>query len=64
MKHVVLMALCTIAISKIALSQNATVCKWNDDKKAAVVLTFDDWSPGQYPVAVPELSARGVVIQP
>ena len=31
------------------------ICKWDYDKKAAVVLTFDDWTPGQYPLVVPTL---------
>ena len=36
------------------------VCNWDNDKKAAIVLTFDDWSPGHYPIVVPELQSRGL----
>ena len=39
-------------------AQAGKVCNWDGDKKAAVVLTFDDWSPGQYPIVVPELKER------
>ena len=31
------------------------ICHWDYNKKAAVVLTFDDWTPGQYPLVVPAL---------
>ncbi len=31
------------------------ICNWDSDKRAAVVLTFDDWSPSHYPVVVSEL---------
>ncbi|MBP5582382.1 MAG: polysaccharide deacetylase family protein [Bacteroidales bacterium] len=31
------------------------ICKWDYNKKAAVVLTFDDWTPGQFPLVVPAL---------
>ncbi|ABG60575.1 polysaccharide deacetylase family protein [Cytophaga hutchinsonii] len=37
------------------------ICNWDNDKKAAIVLTFDDWSPGHYPIAVPELKSRNLV---
>lgn len=46
---------------QVTFSQIGTICKWNSDKKAAVVLTFDDWTPGQYPIAVPELKKRDLV---
>ena len=36
------------------------VCNWDNDKKAAIVLTFDDWSPGHSPIVVPELQSRGL----
>jgi peptidoglycan/xylan/chitin deacetylase (PgdA/CDA1 family) len=41
-------------------SQTGKICNWQDDKQAAVVLTFDDWSPGQYPIVVPELKKRNI----
>jgi peptidoglycan/xylan/chitin deacetylase (PgdA/CDA1 family)/lysophospholipase L1-like esterase len=37
------------------------ICKWDNNKKAAVALTFDDWTPGQSPIVVPELKARNLV---
>ncbi len=37
------------------------IADWDGDKKAAVVLTFDDWSPGQYPIARAELKSRNMV---
>jgi len=36
------------------------ICNWDNDKKAAIVLTFDDWSPGHYPIVVPELKSRNL----
>ena len=44
----------------LAFSQVGKICNWKDDKKAAVVMSFDDWSPGQYPIVVPELNVRGL----
>lgn len=37
------------------------VCKWRDNKRAAVALTFDDWSPGHPAIVVPEFKKRGLV---
>ena len=37
------------------------ICKWDYDKKAAVVLTFDDWTPGQFPLVVPALKQYKMV---
>jgi peptidoglycan/xylan/chitin deacetylase (PgdA/CDA1 family) len=36
------------------------VCNWDNDRKAAIVLTFDDWSPGHSPIVVPELASRSL----
>ena len=44
----------------LAFSQIGSVCKWDNDKKAAVVLTFDDWTAGQLPIVVPELKKRNM----
>lgn len=44
-----------------AIQQAGTVCNWQDNKKAAVVLTFDDWSAGHPAIVVPELKKRGMV---
>lgn len=37
-----------------------TIPSWLDNKKAAVALTFDDWSPGHPAIVVPELKKRGM----
>lgn len=37
------------------------ICKWDSNKKAAVVLTFDDWTPGQFPIVVQELRKSDLV---
>lgn len=36
------------------------ICNWDNDKKAAVVLTFDDWTPGHYYLVTPELRSRNI----
>jgi len=36
------------------------ICNWDNDKKAAVVLTFDDWSPAHYNLVTPELQNRHI----
>lgn len=60
MKKLYILIFLIILFTTPIFSQIGTVCKWNDDKKAAVVLTFDDWSPGQYSIAVPELKKRNI----
>lgn len=37
------------------------ICKWDYNKKAAIVLTFDDWTPGQFPLVVPALKRNKMV---
>lgn len=37
------------------------ICRWDSNKQAAVVLTFDDWTPGQFPIVVPELRKNDLV---
>lgn len=37
------------------------IANWADNKKAAVSLTFDDWSNGHPNIAVPQLNKRGIV---
>ncbi len=51
-----LMTFCT----PLAFSQTGKICNWNNDKKGTVVLTFDDWSPGHFPVVLPELNSRNL----
>ncbi len=62
MKTTTLFAVAFLALSTViqAFAQPGSICHWDHDKKAAVVLTFDDWSPGQFPIVVPELHERGL----
>jgi len=43
-----------------ALKQAGTICNWQDNKNASVVLTFDDWSAGHPAIVVPELKKRNM----
>lgn len=36
------------------------ICNWDNDRKAAIALTFDDWSPGHSPIVVPQLKSRSL----
>lgn len=42
-------------------SEIGGICKWDSNKKATVVLTFDDWTPGQFPLVVPALKHHQMV---
>lgn len=42
-------------------SVSAGICRWDYNKEAAVVLTFDDWTPGQFPLVVPLLKQHNMV---
>jgi len=54
-------AIYATALFQITMAQvPGEICNWDGDKKAAIVLTFDDWSPGQYPIATPELQSRNI----
>jgi peptidoglycan/xylan/chitin deacetylase (PgdA/CDA1 family) len=62
MKNSIRIIICIFcSLPLLAFSQAGKICNWKDDKKAAVVLSFDDWSPGQYPVVLPELNSRGLI---
>lgn len=37
-------------------SPTASIANWLDGRKASVALTFDDWLPGQYEIALPILT--------
>ncbi len=41
--------------------QNYSIEKWYNGKASATVLTYDDWSPGHGPIAIPNLQERGLV---
>lgn len=41
-------------------AQVGKICNWENDKKAATVITFDDWSPGQFPFVYPALNEKGI----
>lgn len=43
-----------------AFSQDLEIANWLNDKKGAVVLTFDDWLEGHEEIVVPELEVRGI----
>ncbi len=49
-----------LIVAKLNYAQTGRICSWRNDKKAAVVLTFDDWSPGHYPAVIPALNVRGL----
>lgn len=59
MKNYLLFILLFFSCS-FAFSQVGEICKWDNDKSAAVVLTFDDWSPGQQPIVPNELKNRNI----
>jgi peptidoglycan/xylan/chitin deacetylase (PgdA/CDA1 family) len=60
MKKVNGFIICIFLLStQITFSQK--ICNWQDDKKGSVVLTFDDWSPGHYPLVKPALKTRGLI---
>lgn len=40
---------------------DGAICQWDYNKKATVVLTFDDWTPGQFPLVVPELKRHKMI---
>jgi peptidoglycan/xylan/chitin deacetylase (PgdA/CDA1 family)/lysophospholipase L1-like esterase len=41
--------------------RDGKIAAWEDNKKAAVALTFDDWTRGHYAIVVPELKKRDMV---
>jgi hypothetical protein len=45
---------------QMAAAQVGEICKWDNYRQAAVVLTFDDWSPGQQPIVPGELKSRNL----
>jgi peptidoglycan/xylan/chitin deacetylase (PgdA/CDA1 family) len=53
--------LISIISSNVSSAQIGKICNWDSGKMAAIVLTFDDWSPGHYPIVVPELRNRDLV---
>lgn len=45
-------------LAQQSFSQVGKICNWENNKKACAVITFDDCSAGQFPLAVPELKKR------
>ncbi len=45
---------------QMLVAQVGEICKWDSDRQAAIVLTFDDWSPGQQPIVPGELKSRNL----
>jgi len=43
-----------------SFAQKTEITKWQDNKKAAISLTFDDGSPNQFSVALPMLNKLGI----
>lgn len=59
--HIISILIVAVSLVNAAQAQVGKICNWDSDKQAAVVLTFDDWSPGHYPIVVPELRSRDMV---
>jgi peptidoglycan/xylan/chitin deacetylase (PgdA/CDA1 family) len=55
-KQVAIIVIIAIASLPQALAQKTTITKWQDDKRAAVSLTFDDGTRNQFTVALPMLN--------
>lgn len=53
--------LATLLSSCNSFEPKVEIAPWKGDKKAAVALTFDDWTPGHPAIVVPELQKRGMV---
>lgn len=53
--------LISIISSNASSAQIGKICNWDFGKMATIVLTFNDWLPGHYPVVVPELRNRDLV---
>jgi len=43
-----------------ALRKTGTICRWFDNKRASVVLTFNDWSLRHPAIVVPELKKHNM----
>ncbi len=50
-----------LSFAFLAQAQVGKICNWEGNKKAAVVMTFDDWSAGHNAIVVPELKTRNLV---
>lgn len=72
MKHFFFILFCLFAMTALSQetdnknhlaysSEIGNICKWNSNKQAAIVLTFDDWTPGQFPLVVPALKHHKMV---
>ncbi len=59
-KSLIIILMVLLGLTQEVLSQVGTISNWSMDRRAAVVLTFDDWSPGHYPIVVPELKQRNL----
>jgi len=63
LKTISIICVCFViqAFQITAFSIEGRIAKWEDNKKAAITLTFDDWCPGHYTKVIPELEARNMV---
>lgn len=59
--HFFLLLLPLVFISNFSSAQELSFCNWFEDKKAAVVLTYDDWLEGQEKIVVPAMIKRNLV---
>lgn len=59
--HSSLLLLSFIFFYNFSNAQDLTFCNWLGDKKAAVVLTYDDWLEGQEKIVVPAMIKRNLV---
>lgn len=53
MKYIVIVAFLVTQLVKAQDSVSVEITNWKDDKKASVVFTFDDWSPGHGSIVYP-----------
>lgn len=47
-------------VAKGIFAQDLSICNWKSDRKAAVVLTFDDWLKGHGDIVVPMLIKKNI----
>ncbi len=61
MKHFFFLVIFLTSMVTCFAQTNHQICHWDGDKKASVVLTFDDWTNGHPKIVVPALKERNFV---